>query len=88
MALTEFQRNSIARYKIQIQDIRRDILRITEAKKYKIASLASQIKSARPESKSSLRQTKISATNDFKNQIERKRSDIERIKQEIARIKS
>jgi hypothetical protein len=88
MALTESQRNQIARYKIQIEGLRRDLQRLKDQKKQKSDYYSNLIKRTKDASqKRSYRQSKISAVNSIVNQIESKKKSIDRVKDSIASIK-
>lgn len=88
MALSESQRNQIARYKVQIQECRKSIENESLKKKEKSEYYSIQIKNAKDSStKRNYREYKISFVNNSNNYIAEKRREIEKIKEYITQIK-
>jgi GTP1/Obg family GTP-binding protein len=88
MPLSESQRNQIAAYKIQIENLRKALNTIKENKKRKSEYYIRAIKNTKDENtKRSLRQSKIYDMNSLMSQIESKLRDIQRIKGYIQSMK-
>jgi hypothetical protein len=88
MALTQSQKDQIARIKISIEGKRKDIENLNKQKKEKNQYYSNQIKNTKEtNSKRSLRQTKISWLNSINKSIELKKQELLRLKNQIISIK-
>ena len=88
MALTQYDKDQITRYKIQIEGYRKDLQNLKDQKKRTSDNYSNNIKNTKdPNSKRSYRQSKITAVNNYVNQIEAKKKQIEYIKNNIKNIK-
>lgn len=88
MALTQSQRNQIASYKVQIEGYRKDLQNLKDQKKRTADNYSNNIKNTKdPNTKRSYKQSKITAVNNYVNQIESKKKQIEYVKNNIKSIK-
>lgn len=88
MSLTQSQRNQIASYKVQIESYRKDLQNLKDQKKRTSDNYSNSIKGTTdPNQKRSYRQSKITAVNNYVNQIEAKKNQIDYVKENIKRIK-
>jgi len=88
MALTQYDKDQITRYKIQIEGYRKELENLKKTKKQKSEYWSSMIKNTKDaNSKRSYRQSKLSWMNSMDKSIDSKKQQIDRIKDYIANIK-
>ena len=88
MALTQYDKDQITRYKIQIEGYRKELENLKKTKKQKSEYWSNLVKNTKDaNAKRSHRQSKLSWMNSMDKSIDSKKQQIDRIKENIIRIK-